>query len=199
MHKVLGKPLRSLFSLSGTERSRFCFTSHLRTAWIIFALFPLGAGGGGWWFGHFGTDWAFSVPGGDGAKRYEQRKDNEGWDRGWERVPSSRPTPSPSLPPYFFPHSLTSHGSPLSERLDRLDWARISYLKRNKTGKFLYFMIPMSWRQKRCVTLWSVAWRPCIAKAILSQRIFLWGYAPFVSLLLDEGLYLVVSFDKYFL
>ena len=47
MHKVLGKPLRSLFSPLGIERSRYCFTSHLRTAWIIFALFPLGVAGAG--------------------------------------------------------------------------------------------------------------------------------------------------------
>lgn len=133
----VGKTAKVAIFPAGDWEKSLLFHTHLRTAWIIFALFPLGAGGGGWWFGHFGTDSAFPVPGGDGAKRYEQRKDNEGWDRGWERVPSSRPTPSPSLPPYFFPHSLTSHGSPLSERLDRLDWARISYLKQNKTGKFL--------------------------------------------------------------
>ena len=178
MHKVLGKPLRSLFSLLGIERSRYCFTLIYVQHGLFLLCFPWGrvAGAGG--LGTLELTEPFLFQAGT-AQRDEQRKDNEGWDRGWERVPSSRPTPSPSLPPYFFPHSLTSHGSPLSERLDRLDWARISYLKRNKTGKFLYFMIPMSWRQKRCVTMWSVAWRPCIAKAILSQRIFLWGYAPF--------------------
>ena len=39
-----------------------------------FCSVSLGAGGGGWWFGHFGTDWAFPVPGGDGAKRWAEKR-----------------------------------------------------------------------------------------------------------------------------
>ena len=79
MHKVLGKPLRSLFSLLGIERSRYCFTSHLRQHGLFLLCFPWGrvAGAGGLGTLDLTEPFLFHAAG-DGAKRYEQRKDNEG-------------------------------------------------------------------------------------------------------------------------
>lgn len=161
--KRVGKTLRTLFSLMGIERSRYCFIKSFTcsmdyfcsvSGWGICArcfknltvrhlqLFQkkkqnalcggwrVGAGG----FGHFGIDWTFPVPGGGRSKEMWAEKIKRGGGIGGEsEFPPLRPLPLFLL----FPRSLTSHRSPLSERVDRLDWAGSSYPIRNKTGKVL--------------------------------------------------------------
>ena len=80
---------------------------------------PFGVGGG-WGLVVLGTlelTEPFLFQAGDGAKRCEQKKKRGGGIGVESEFPPLRPLPLFLL----FPRSLTSHRSPLSERVDRLE------------------------------------------------------------------------------
>ena len=160
--KRVGKTLRTLFSLMGIERSRYCFIKSFTysmdyfcsvSGWGICArcfknltvrhlqLFqkkskmPFGVGGG-WGLVVLGTlelTEPFLFQAGTPQRDVSRKKKRGGGIGGESEFPPLRPLPLFLL----FPRSLTSHRSPLSERVDRLEWAGSSYPIRNKTGKVL--------------------------------------------------------------
>ena len=218
--KRVGKTLRTLFSLMGIERSRYCFIKSFTysmdyfcsvSGWGICArcfknltvrhlqLFPKkkqNALWGGWrvgagGFGHFGIDWTFPVPGGGRRKEMWAEKKTRGWDRGWERVPSS--PPSPSFPPFSPLPDFAPQSTIWTRRPPRMSRELIPHTEQNWQSPLVYDP--------------HVVW-PCDVLCddpVLQNQFLVSGYSCgdmhllFCYCLMKVGgcVYLVVSFAKY--